>query len=203
MDRWRPESSRAAVMSTRVRITRCPGNDDLPLPSPASSRAAGHDLCAAVDADVIIAPSERVLVPTGFKIAIPDGYEAQIRPRSGLALKHGVVLPNSPGTIDADYRGELRVILGNTGQENFTVRRGDRIAQLVIAPVVRAEWEEVANLDETARGTGGFGSTGQRESPQSGSSGPGSSGPGSSGPDSSGPEASVGSRAPRVDREGT
>ena len=188
MDRWRIESSRAAVMSTRVRISRCPGNDDLPLPSPATSRAAGHDLCAAVDADVVIAPGDRVLIPTGFKIAIPEGFEAQLRPRSGLALKHGVVIPNSPGTIDADYRGELRVILGNIGQDDFTVRRGDRIAQLVIAPTVRAEWDEVATLDETARGAGGFGSTGQRESPR---------------PDANSPEAAAGPGAPSVNREGT
>jgi len=137
------------------------------LPSPATSRAAGHDLCAAVDADVVITPGDRVLVPTGFRIAVPDGYEAQIRPRSGLALKHGVVLPNAPGTIDADYRGEIRVIVANIGQGDFTVRRGDRIAQLVIAPVVRAVWEEVATLDPTARAAGGFGSTGQRQLPPS------------------------------------
>ena len=113
----------------------------------------------------MIAPGDRVSIPTGFMLAVPDGYEAQIRPRSGLALTHGIVLPNSPGTIDADYRGELRVILGNIGQQDFTVQRGDRIAQLVIAPVVRAEWEEVSSLDETARGDGGFGSTGRRDSP--------------------------------------
>ena len=183
-----PESGRAAVMSSRVRISRCPGNDDLPLPSPATSRAAGHDLCAAVDSDLVIAPGDRVLIPTGFKIAVPDGYEAQIRPRSGLALEHGVVLPNSPGTIDADYRGELRVILGNIGREDFTVRRGDRIAQLVIAPVVRAEWDEVASLDETPRGTGGFGSTGRRDSPKS---------------DARSLFAAAQPSAPRVDRERT
>jgi len=154
------------VKSSRVRISRCPGNDDLPLPTAATSKSAGHDLCAAVTSPVVIVPGDRVLIPTGFKIAVPDGYEAQIRPRSGLALKHGVVLPNSPGTIDADYRGELRVILGNMGKDDFTVRRGDRIAQLVIAPVVRAEWDEVASLDETARGDGGFGSTGRRDSPR-------------------------------------
>ena len=148
--------------STRVRIARCPGNDDLPLPSRATSHAAGHDLCAAVDADVVVALGARVLIPTGFRVAIPEGFEAQIRPRSGLALRNGVVLPNAPGTIDADYRGEVQVILANLGSEPFTVRRGDRIAQLVIAPVVRAEWEEAANLDETERGSAGFGSTGHR-----------------------------------------
>ena len=165
MGRWRARPDRTIVKSSRVRISRCPGNDDLPLPSPATSRAAGHDLCAAVDSDVLLSPGDRVLIPTGFMLAIPDGFEAQIRPRSGLALKHGVVLPNAPGTIDADYRGELRVILGNIGQKDFTVHRGDRIAQLVIAPVVRAEWDEVASLDETARGDGGFGSTGRQGSP--------------------------------------
>jgi len=175
-------------MSTRVRISRCPGNDDLPLPSPATSRAVGHDLCAAVDADVLIAPGERVLIPTGFKIAIPDGFEAQLRPRSGLALKHGVVIPNSPGTIDADYRGELQVILGNFGQEDFTVRRGDRIAQLVIAPTVRAEWDEVATLDETERGAGGFGSTGSRQTRR---------------PETNTADAAAEPGAPRVDRERT
>jgi dUTP pyrophosphatase len=154
------------MTSSRVRISRCPGNDDLPLPSRATSRAAGHDLCAAVGSDVVVSPGDRVLIPTGFMIAIPEGYEAQIRPRSGLALKHGVVLPNAPGTIDADYRGELQVILGNIGQQDFTVHRGDRIAQMVIAPVVRAEWDEVESLDETARGDGGFGSTGRRSSPR-------------------------------------
>ena len=148
--------------STRVRITRCPGNGDLPLPSRATRQAAGHDLCAAVEADLVLASGDRALIPTGFQIAIPTGFEAQIRPRSGLALRHGIVLPNAPGTIDADYRGELRVILANLGADDFTVHRGDRIAQLVIAPVVRAEWDEVATLDETGRGSAGFGSTGRR-----------------------------------------
>ncbi len=109
-----------------------------------------------------IEPGERALVPTGLRIALPDGYEAQVRPRSGLALRSGVVLPNAPGTIDADYRGEIQVILWNAGRVPFEVRRGDRIAQLVVAPVVRAEWEERATLDDTERGAGGFGHTGLR-----------------------------------------
>jgi dUTP pyrophosphatase len=114
-----------------------------------------------VEGDVVIAAGERVLIATGFSIAVPSGYEAQIRPRSGLALRHGIVLPNAPGTIDADYRGELKVIVMNAGEASFTVRRGDRIAQLVIAPVAAAEWCEVAELSPTRRGGGGFGHTGQ------------------------------------------
>jgi dUTP pyrophosphatase len=113
-----------------------------------------------VEVDVVIAPGDRALIPTGFAIALPEGYEGQLRPRSGLALEHGIVLPNAPGTIDADYRGELKVIVWNTGEKEFTVRRGDRIAQLVIAPVVRTDWQEVASLDATERGAGGFGHTG-------------------------------------------
>jgi dUTP pyrophosphatase len=109
----------------------------------------------------VVAPGARALVPTGFRIAVPEGHEAQVRPRSGLALRHGIVLPNAPGTIDSDYRGEIQVILLNTGEQPFAVRRGDRIAQLVIAPVVRAEWQEVPDLEPTARGSGGFGHTGR------------------------------------------
>ncbi len=109
----------------------------------------------------MLGPGERVLIPTGVSIAVPPGYEAQVRPRSGLALEHGIVLPNAPGTIDSDYRGELKVILCNTGEKAFTVRRGDRIAQLVIAPVADAVWEERADLDDTARGSGGFGHSGR------------------------------------------
>jgi dUTP pyrophosphatase len=116
-----------------------------------------------VETDAVLAPGQRVLVPTGVSIAVPPGYEAQVRPRSGLALRHGIVLPNAPGTIDSDYRGELKVILLNAGDEPFTVRRGDRIAQLVIGPVARAEWEERASLDGTGRGEGGFGHTGMKE----------------------------------------
>jgi dUTP pyrophosphatase len=146
--------------TVRVRITRRPGNPDLPLPSHATTGSAGCDLHAAVGAPLEIATGDRVLVPTGFSIALPEGFEAQIRPRSGLALEHGIVLPNAPGTIDSDYRGELKVILLNTGEKSFTVRRGDRIAQMVVAPVTRAEWVEVENLDATDRGAGGFGHTG-------------------------------------------
>ena len=146
--------------SVRVRIARLRGAEDLPLPSRATSGSSGFDLHAAVVAELRIEPGGRALVPTGLRIALPPGCEAQVRPRSGLALRHGIVLPNAPGTIDSDYRGEIQVILLNAGQEPFTVRRGDRIAQLVIAPVLRAEWSEVAELDDTARGAGGFGHSG-------------------------------------------
>jgi dUTP pyrophosphatase len=118
------------------------------------------DLTAAIDQPLIIKPGDRALVPAGIAIALPPGYEAQVRPRSGLALKHGVTVLNSPGTIDADYRGEVGVILINHGKEDFKIERGMRIAQMVVAPYTRAEWQEVANLEETARGAGGFGSTG-------------------------------------------
>jgi dUTP pyrophosphatase len=143
-----------------VRIARLHGAGDLPLPSRATPGAAGFDLQAAVEAPVHIQPGARTLVPTGFAIAVPPGYEAQVRPRSGLALRHGIVLPNAPGTIDADYRGEIQVILWNAGDAPFVVERGDRIAQLVVAPVAPAAFEEVARLDDTARGEGGFGHTG-------------------------------------------
>ncbi|MFT8325599.1 dUTP diphosphatase [Gluconobacter oxydans] len=143
-----------------VRITRLPHSEGLPLPAYATSGAAGFDFLAAVDAPMKIAPGERVLVPTGLCIALPPAYELQVRPRSGLALKHGITLPNSPGTIDEDYRGELRIIVMNAGTEPFTVERGTRIAQGVLAPVSRLRWTEVETLDETARGEGGFGSTG-------------------------------------------
>ena len=119
------------------------------------------DLRAAVTSSVSIAPGERTLIPTGIRIALPPGFEAQVRPRSGLAIKHGVTMLNSPGTIDSDYRGEIRVIVINHGQEPFTVIRGDRIAQLIVAPVARARWHEVPHLDETSRGDGGFGHTGR------------------------------------------
>jgi dUTP pyrophosphatase len=146
--------------NVRVRIARLRGAEDLPLPSRATSGSSGFDLHAAVGTELRIEPGGRALVPTGLRIALPPGCEAQVRPRSGLALRHGIVLPNAPGTIDADYRGEIQVILLNAGQEPFTVRRGDRIAQLVIAPVLRAEWSLVADLDDTARGAGGFGHSG-------------------------------------------
>ena len=147
-------------MTVSVRVRRLPHNQDLPLPGYATDGAAGMDLVAAVNEPVVVAPGQRVLIPTGLAIALPSGYELQIRPRSGLALRHGIVLPNSPGTIDEDYRGEIQVIVLNTGSEPFRVERGTRIAQAVLAPVVRAAWQEVADLDVTARNAGGFGSTG-------------------------------------------
>ncbi len=149
-------------MSPTVPITRLPHGEGIPLPAYETSQAAGMDLRAAVpdDEPVILRPGDRHAVPTGLAFALPAGFEAQVRPRSGLALKSGITCLNSPGTVDADYRGEVKVILINHGPEAFTIRRGDRIAQLVIAPVVQATWAEVASLDETARGAGGFGSTG-------------------------------------------
>ena len=149
-------------MSIAVQVKRLPHSLGLALPGYATPGAAGMDLLAAVAAPMVIAPGQRVLVPTGLAIALPPGYELQVRPRSGLALKNGIVLPNSPGTIDEDYRGEVQVIVMNAGQEPFTVERGMRIAQAVLAPVVRAGWVEVAELDATGRGAGGFGSTGTR-----------------------------------------
>ena len=141
-----------------LRVKRLPGNADLPLPAYATSGAAGMDVLSSED--VTLAPGARYAVATGLALAIPAGYEIQVRPRSGLALKHGISLPNAPGTIDSDYRGELKVILINHGDQPFVIARGDRVAQLVLAPVVLAEWHEVAELDDTARGVGGFGSTG-------------------------------------------
>lgn len=143
-----------------IRVVRLPHGIGLPLPAYATPGAAGCDLLAAVDGAVTLAPGARALVPTGLLIAVPAGYELQIRPRSGLALKHGIMVANSPGTIDEDYRGELQVILLNAGTEPFVIERGMRIAQAVLAPVVRAEWVEVEALDATMRGTAGFGSTG-------------------------------------------
>ena len=143
-----------------IRVVRLPHGIGLPLPAYATPGAAGCDLLAAVDGSVTLAPGTRALVPTGLLIAVPAGYELQIRPRSGLALKHGIMVANSPGTIDEDYRGELQVILLNAGTEPFVIERGMRIAQAVLAPVVRAEWVEVEALDATMRGTAGFGSTG-------------------------------------------
>lgn len=143
-----------------IHVTRLPHGEGLPLPSYATAGAAGMDLLAAVLAPMIIPPGGRALVPTGLCIALPPNHELQIRPRSGLALKQGITLPNSPGTVDEDYRGELQVIILNAGTEPFMVERGMRIAQAVLAPVVRANWSEVAELPATARGTGGFGSTG-------------------------------------------
>ncbi|HBK09208.1 MAG TPA: dUTP diphosphatase [Acetobacteraceae bacterium] len=147
-------------MSIPVLVRRLPHAEGLPLPSYATAGAAGMDLLAAIQAPVSIKPGERTLIPTGLTIALPPGYELQIRPRSGLALKHGITLPNTPGTIDEDYRGEIGVIVLNTGDETFVVERGTRIAQAVLAPVIRAEWREVDSLDVTERNAGGFGSTG-------------------------------------------
>ncbi len=148
-------------MTVRVRIMRLDHGADLPLPAYETAGAAGMDLRAAVGAEgVVLAPGGRALIPTGLAIALPEGFEAQVRPRSGLALKHGISQPNTPGTVDSDYRGELKVILINHGQEPFAIAHGDRVAQLVIAPVTQAVWAEVDALDDTARGAGGFGSTG-------------------------------------------
>ena len=146
-----------------VQVTTLPHFEGLALPAYETALSAGMDVRAAVpeDAPVTLRPGERYLTPTGLAIALPAGYEAQMRPRSGLALKHGITCLNSPGTIDADYRGELKVILINHGQEPFTINRGERIAQIVIAPVTQAVWTRVDALSETARGAGGFGSTGR------------------------------------------
>jgi dUTP pyrophosphatase len=148
------------VEAVKIKITRV-GNSDLPLPRYMTPQASGLDLCAAVLKDTVINPGERKLIPTGFSLAIPPGYEAQIRPRSGLALKHGITLLNSPGTIDADYRGEIGLIIINHGEKPFVVKRGDRLAQIVISKVYQAELLEVENLDNTARNSGGFGHTGK------------------------------------------
>jgi len=146
-----------------VPITRLPHGEGLPLPTYETAQAAGMDLRAAVpdDEPLTLRPGSRFPVPTGLAFALPPGFEGQVRPRSGLAFKHGVTCLNSPGTVDADYRGEVKVILVNHGEEDFVIRRGERIAQLVIAPVVQAVWAEVESLDETVRGAGGFGSTGR------------------------------------------
>jgi dUTP pyrophosphatase len=147
-------------MSVNVSLVQLSHGEDLPLPSYATEHAAGADLLAAVDKDVVLKPMERQLIPTGIAIALPQGYEAQIRPRSGLALKHGISLVNTPGTIDADYRGEIKVLIINLGSDDFTVSRGMRIAQMVVAPVSQVAWNQVESLDDTARNQGGFGSTG-------------------------------------------
>lgn len=144
----------------RVAIQRLPQGEGLPIPGYMSDHAAGADLCAAVHDQLTLLPGARALVPTGFSIALPVGYEAQVRPRSGLAIRSGVTCLNSPGTIDSDYRGEVRVVLANFGNEPFVIRRGDRIAQIVVAPVARAAFDLVEELPPTARGMGGFGSTG-------------------------------------------
>jgi dUTP pyrophosphatase len=146
--------------TTEIHLKWLPHGQGLALPAYATAGAAGMDILAAVSDPVTIPPAGRALIPTGFAIALPPGFELQIRPRSGLALKHGIVLPNSPGTIDEDYRGEVQIIVLNGSGEHFTVTRGMRIAQAVLAPVYRAAWTETETLDDTARGAGGFGSTG-------------------------------------------
>ena len=149
-------------MTPKIKITRLAHNADLPLPAYESQLAAGMDLRAAVpeDAPLVLRPMQREMIPTGLAIALPPGFEGQVRPRSGLAAKAGITCLNSPGTVDADYRGEVKVILINHGSEPFAIARGERVAQIVLAPVTRASWDEVEDLDQTARGAGGFGSTG-------------------------------------------
>jgi dUTP pyrophosphatase len=147
-------------LAVKIRLRRLPHGRGLPLPEPASAGSAGVDLRAAIDGEQTLAPGERALVPTGLILEIPPGYEGQVRPRSGLALRHGVTLANAPGTLDSDYRGEVGVILIHLGGEPFTLRRGDRIAQLVVARVEGVEWVEVEEVESSGRGGAGFGSTG-------------------------------------------
>lgn len=142
----------------KIELKRLPHGEGLPLPAYATDGAAGMDVVAAQD--VTIEPGARHAVATGLSVAIPQGYEIQVRPRSGLAFKHGITVPNTPGTIDSDYRGELKVLLINHGNEDFAIARGDRVAQLIVAPVTQGVWQEVEELDATVRGAGGFGSTG-------------------------------------------
>jgi dUTP pyrophosphatase len=153
-------TARPPITTLRIQISRA-GAGDLPLPAYQTSGSAGMDLAAAIDGDVAIPPGEWRLISTGIRVAIPEGFEGQVRPRSGIALRHGVTVLNAPGTIDSDYRGEVKVALINHGKEPFVVRRGERVAQLLVSPVARAEWEPVADLDATARGEGGHGSTGR------------------------------------------
>jgi len=148
------------MTQVEIAVTRLPHNADLPLPAYETAQSAGMDLAAAIDAPMTLAPGKRAMVPTGLAIALPAGFEAQVRPRSGLAAKNGVTVLNTPGTIDADYRGEVKVILVNLGEDSFEIERGMRIAQMVIAPVTQASFIEVDSLSETERGSGGFGSTG-------------------------------------------
>jgi dUTP pyrophosphatase len=152
----------AGCPAVTVRIVRLPHGADLPLPAPASPGSAGADLRAAIGAPLVLAPGERRLVPTGIALELPAGWEGQVRPRSGLAVRHGVTMLNSPGTIDSDYRGEVAVVLVNLGDQSFTVERGDRIAQLVVAPVARVVWSEAEALAKSERQGGGFGSSGRR-----------------------------------------
>jgi len=149
-------------VSAAIAVKRLPHGEGLPLPAYETPHAAGMDLRAAVaeDAPLTLRPGDRLAVPTGLCVAIPPGFEGQVRPRSGLALRHGVTCLNAPGTVDADYRGEVKVILVNLGADEFVIRRGERIAQLLVAPVIQADWREVDALEATARGEGGFGSTG-------------------------------------------
>ena len=147
-------------LAVRIRLKRLPHAQGLPLPAYASPGASGMDVCAAVEEEVVLAPGQVGLVPTGVQVEIPAGYEIQVRPRSGLALRNRIGLLNSPGTVDSDYRGEIQIILINFGSEPFAVRRGDRIAQLVVARVERGKWVETQDLGETERGEGGFGSSG-------------------------------------------
>ncbi len=147
-------------MAVEVRVLRLPHAEGLPLPTYASPGAAGADVCAAIEGDLEIGPGQRLAVPTGFVLEISEGFEAQVRPRSGLAVRHGLTVVNAPGTIDSDYRGEVKVLLINLGRDPVRLRRGDRIAQLVIAPVQHARFCGVDEVGETERGTGGFGSTG-------------------------------------------
>jgi dUTP pyrophosphatase len=155
--------SAAAGRSVTVPVRQLPNGAGLPLPSYATEQAAGMDLVAAVDDEVVLEAGARALIPTAVSIALPEGFEAEIRPRSGLALEHGLTVLNAPGTIDADYRGEIGVVVANLGQAAFTVTRGMRIAQLVVGPVARVLWREVAVLPASPRGAGGFGSTGRHE----------------------------------------
>jgi dUTP pyrophosphatase len=148
------------MSSVEIAIVREEHARDLPLPEYKTALSAGMDLYAAVEKPVVLAPGARAMVPTGIRIALPEGTEAQVRPRSGLAARHGIGMVNSPGTIDADYRGEIKVLLINLGDEDFTINRGDRVAQLIVAPIIRAVWRETAALEETERGAGGFGHTG-------------------------------------------
>jgi len=143
-----------------ISVKKLANSSGIDLPKYETASSAGMDLCAAIEDNIVLSAGERCLVPAGFSIALPVGYEAQVRPRSGLALKHGVTVLNTPGTIDADYRGEIKIILVNLGQEDFEISRGMRIAQMIIAPVTQARFLSVENLDETERGEGGFGSTG-------------------------------------------
>lgn len=155
-----PKAANINQATITVAVTPLPHAEGLALPAYATAQSAGADILAAIDEDITLASLERAMIPAGFCMALPEGFEAQIRPRSGLAAKHGITCLNTPGTIDADYRGELKVILVNLSSEPFTITRGMRIAQMVIAPVTQLQWQPVESLDDTTRGSGGFGSTG-------------------------------------------